>query len=144
MQFVHCREVVHYSECPLSEVPLITNIAIYLHYFWTGPRSVDTTESRVKPKLSELSNELRELTWSDIESLAVQLEVDFHELLRIQEQTDQPTNRMHRALNIWLEKDTSASWEKVINALDRVKGKDVLVRRLKEKYIPQSPGNFTI
>ena len=98
----------------------------------------------MKPELSELSNELRELTWSDIESLAVQLRVDFHELLKIQEQTDQPTNRMHRALNIWLGKDPSASWEKVINALDRVKGKDVLVRRLKEKYVPQSPGNFTI
>ena len=23
-QFVHCREVVHSSECPLSEVPLYT------------------------------------------------------------------------------------------------------------------------
>ena len=30
MQFVHCREVVNYSECPLSEVPLITNTAIFI------------------------------------------------------------------------------------------------------------------
>ena len=97
----------------------------------------------VKPKLADLSNELGDLTWNDIQSLAVQLEINFNELLKIEEQTDQPTDRMHRALNIWLEKDPNASWEKVINALDRVKGKDVLIQTLKEKYLPQSPGNCT-
>ena len=29
-QFVHCREVVHSSECPLSEVPLCYVIIILL------------------------------------------------------------------------------------------------------------------
>ncbi|CAI8031365.1 hypothetical protein GBAR_LOCUS17811 [Geodia barretti] len=107
----------------------------------TSPRSVDSTVFfNVKPKLADLSNELGDLTWNDIQSLAVQLEIDFNELLKIEGQTDQPTNRMHRALNIWLEKDPNASWEKVINALDRVKGKDVLIQTLKEKYLPQSPG----
>ena len=43
----------------------------------------------VKPKLADLSNELGDLTWSDIQSLAVQLEIDFNELLKIEEQTDQ-------------------------------------------------------
>jgi hypothetical protein len=97
----------------------------------------------VKPKLADLSTELGDLTWSDIQSLAVQLEIDFNELLKIEEQTDQPASRMHRALNIWLKTDPNASWEKVINALDRVKGKDVLIQKLKEKYLPQSPGNLT-
>ena len=96
----------------------------------------------LKPKLADLSNELGDLTWSEIKSLAVQLDIDFNELLKIEEQTDQATDRMHRALNIWLQKDPNASWEKVINALDRVKGKDVLIQKLKEKYVPQSPGNF--
>ena len=31
-QFDHYKEVVHSSECPLSEVPLITNIAIFIIY----------------------------------------------------------------------------------------------------------------
>ena len=98
----------------------------------------------VKPKfMADLSTELRDLTWSGIKDLAVQLEIDFNELLKIEEQTDQATDRMHRALNIWLKKDPNASWEKVINALDRVKGKDVLIQKLKEKYLPQSPGNLT-
>ncbi|CAI8045033.1 hypothetical protein GBAR_LOCUS24922 [Geodia barretti] len=105
--------------------------------------SVDTTVPfNVKPKfMADLSNELGDLTWSEIKSLAVQLEIDYNELLKIEEQTNQATDRMHRALNIWLEKDPNASWEKVINALDRVKGKDVLIQKLKEKYLPpQSPG----
>ncbi|CAI8054736.1 hypothetical protein GBAR_LOCUS29854, partial [Geodia barretti] len=103
----------------------------------SSPRSVDTTVSfNVKPKLADLSNELGKLTWSEIKSLAVQLEIDFNKLLKIEEQTDQATDRMHRALNIWLEKDPNASWEKVINALDRVEGKDVLIQKLKEKYLP--------
>ena len=105
---------------------------------------MDTTVLfNVKPKLADLSNELGDLTWSEIKSLAVQLEIDYSELLKIQEQTDQATDRMHQALNIWLKKDPNASWEKVINALDRVKGKDVLIQKLKEKYLPQSPGNLT-
>ena len=106
---------------------------------------MDTTVPfNVKPKfMADLSNELGDLTWSEIKSLAVQLEIDFNELLKIEEQTNQATDRMHRALNIWLEKDPNASWEKVINALDRVKGKDVLIQKLKEKYLPpRSPGNF--
>ena len=90
--------------------------------------------------MADLSNELRDLTWSDIKDLAVQLKIDFNKLLKLEEQTDQPTDRMHRALNIWLQKDPNASWEKIINALDRVKGKDVLIQTLKEKYLPQSPG----
>ena len=93
--------------------------------------------------MADLSNELRDLTWSDIKDLAVQLKIDFNKLLNIEGQTDQPTDRMHRALNIWLEKDSNASWEKIINALNRVKGKDVLIQKLKEKHLPQSPGNFT-
>ncbi|CAI8049046.1 hypothetical protein GBAR_LOCUS27005 [Geodia barretti] len=106
-----------------------------------SPRSVDTTVFfYVKPKLADLSNELGDLTWSEIKSLAVQLDIDYNELLKIQEQTDQATDRMHQALNIWLKKDPNASWEKVIYALDRVKGKDVLIQTLKEKYLPQSPG----
>ena len=94
------------------------------------------------PKLLELSHELKDLTWSDAKSLAVQLDVNFSELLRIEEHTDQPTDRMHRAFNIWLENDSDASWEKVISAQERVGGKDVLVQRLRQKYLPQSPGNF--
>ena len=96
----------------------------------------------VKPKLSELSHELKGLTWSDVESVAVQLEVDYDELLKIQQQTAQATNRMHQAFNLWLKTDSDASWEKVISALKRVGGKDVLVQRLREKYLPQSPGNL--
>ena len=94
--------------------------------------------------MADLSNELGDLTWDDIQSLAVQLDIDYNELLKIEEQTDQPTSRMHRALNIWLKKDPNASWEKVINALDRVKGKDVLIQTLKEKYLPQPPGNYRV
>jgi hypothetical protein len=108
----------------------------------SSPRSVDTTVLfNVKPKfMADLSKELGDLTWSEIKSLAVQLEIDYNKLLKIEEQTNQATDRMHQALNIWLKKDPNASWEKVINALDRVKGKDVLIKTLKEKYLPQSPG----
>ena len=104
---------------------------------------MDTTVLfNVQPKLADLSKELGKLTWNDIKSLAVQLDIDYNELVKIEEQTDQATDRMHRALNIWLEKDPNASWEKVINALDRVEGKVVLIQKLK-KYLPQTPGNFT-
>ena len=137
------------SNTPFSKIRLCClqysrNLCSHYSTVIQGPRSVDTTVFfYVKPKLADLSNELGDLTWSEIKSLAVQLEIDYNELLKIEEQTNQATDRMHRALNIWLEKDPNASWEKVINALDRVKGKDVLIQKLKEKYLPpQSPGNL--
>ena len=123
---------------------MIIHVLTILLLYIQGLRSVDTTVFfNVKPKLADLSNELGDLTWNDIQSLAVQLEINFNELLKIEEQTNQATDRMHRALNMWLEKDPDASWEKIINALDRVKGKDVLIQTLKEKHLPQSPGNIT-
>ena len=87
-----------------------------------------------EPKLSELARDLKILTWSNVKELAVQLEVAYDELLRIEEQTQQSTDRMHRAMNLWLKKDSNASWEKVINALSDIGGKEVLVQSLKKKY----------
>ena len=87
----------------------------------------------IKPKLSELSQELNELTWAEVKSMSVQLDMDYDELRKIEEQSSQFTNHLHSSMNLWLKTDKNASWIKIVKALEAC-GKTVLADDIKEKY----------
>ena len=86
-----------------------------------------------KPKLSELSQELNELTWAEVKSMSVQLDVDYDELRKIEEQNSQFTDRLHSSMNLWLKTDKNASWIKIVKAL-KAGHKIVLANDIKKKY----------
>ena len=64
--------------------------------------------------------------------MAVQLGMDFAELRKTDEDPS-PTPKLLSAMNKWLESDSKASWEKVVQALKAIK-KNALAEKLEEKY----------
>ena len=92
----------------------------------------------VRPRLSELCLALGELTWGEVKSLAVHLDVDYNELRKIEEETLQITTRTVITMNVWLESDQNASWKKVISGLRYCK-KNVLAMELERKYCTAGP-----
>ena len=84
--------------------------------------------SVVKPKLSELNRELDQLTKHYVVKLALQLELKYNELLDMTSEA-----ALRRAMEMWLDVDTEASWEKLVYFL-RVIKQNRLALKLEEKY----------
>ena len=87
----------------------------------------------VKPKLSQLALALKDLTWSEVKAMAVQLEIDYSKLEQIQQQNSELSDRLHSAMNSWLKSDPNASWAKIVRALKAI-SKNVLASELEQKY----------
>ena len=111
-------------------------------YKLPGPRS-DEKVTDVKPKLSQLSLELSSLSWAEIQSVAVQLDMDYDQLIKIEEHTQQIDQRLHRAMNTWLKTDQKASWKKVVTALEAC-NKNVLAKHVRQKYCTASSTAITL
>ena len=86
--------------------------------------------------MNELALELKDLTWAEVISIAIQLNVQFPTLQRIAEQHSDINTRVLEAMNRWLETDTRASWKKVVKALKSIE-KKVLAKKIEDKYINQ-------
>ena len=90
--------------------------------------------SHVKPQLDELDVELKDLAWSEVKQLAVQLKVEYPTLRKIEEKYNRDTEPcLLAAMQCWLEGDTTASWGKIVDAL-RAIDKGVLAGEIEEKY----------
>ena len=81
--------------------------------------------SAVKPNLGKLALWLKDLTWSEVKLMALQLCIDFDTLRRIEEDKKEASDRLLCAMDTWLKSDTEASWKKVVEALVAI-GKTVL------------------
>ena len=86
-----------------------------------------------KPQLKELSLALRDLTWSDIESMALQLDMPYMKLQQIKQQSNELTQCLHSAMHSWLNNDPKASWARIITALIDI-NKNVLAKEIEQKY----------
>ena len=87
-----------------------------------------------KPQLKELALALREdLTWSDIESMALQLDMPYIKLQQIKQQSNELTECLHSAMHSWLESDPKASWARIVTALNAI-NKNVLAKEIERKY----------
>ena len=84
------------------------------------------------PVIAHLSQELDELTWSEVTILGVQLGMKFSVLQKIGE-TKADSVRLLAAMDAWLQSDPKASWKKVVRALMAIR-KEVLAQELEEKY----------
>ena len=93
--------------------------------------------SDVKPKLKQLALELRDLTWSEVVQLAVQLEIKYQTLRQIEERYSDVKARVIAAMDCWLELDPTASWKNIVKALKAIE-KNVLAEKIKYCYLPQA------
>ena len=98
--------------------------------------------SDARPKLDELDLELKDLTWAEVISIAIQLNVQFSTLQRIAAQHSDINTRVLEAMNCWLQNDTTASWMKVVKILKSIE-KKVLAKKVEDKYINQPTPSYT-
>ena len=75
--------------------------------------------------------ELKTVDWYD---LGIQLNVPVDQLGTIERENPTESRRMAKVLQYWLDNET-ASWVKVINALERIGGHGNIVATLRSKYV---------
>ena len=91
--------------------------------------------------MNELALELKDLTWAEVISIAIQLNIQFPTLQKMAEQHSDINTRVLEAMNRWLETDTKASWKKVVKALKSIE-KVVLALKIEDKYINQPTSSY--
>lgn len=84
--------------------------------------------SVLKPKLSELTRELDQLSKENVIKLAIQLELKYSDLLEMSSAT-----ALWKAMEMWLDDDVEASWEKLVDSLKDIK-QNRLAKKLEEKF----------
>ena len=75
--------------------------------------------------------ELKTVDWYD---LGIQLNAPADQLETIERENPTESRRMAKVLQYWLDNET-ASWEKVIDALERIGGHGNTVTTLRSKYV---------
>ena len=90
-----------------------------------------------KPRLKELALELRDLTWSEVTSLAIQLDVKYSKLKQIEDGNRHHNTRLYEAMDTWLENDPDATWAKLIEALKSI-DKNVLASQVEKTFCQAS------
>ena len=90
-----------------------------------------------KPKLGELVQRLKELTWAESKLMLIQLEVEFPTLKNIEAGNKEISDCKLAALNGWLTSDPAASWSKVVEGLRSI-DKNVLAGKIEAEFCTAS------
>ena len=72
------------------------------------------------------------MDWHD---LGVQLHVPLSTLKRIERENPTESRRLTEVIQYWLNNEVATSWEKVIEALERMTGHKNIVTAIRTKYI---------
>ena len=97
---------------------------------------------RDDPKLKDLVYELKEVDWNQ---LGIQLNVPRHILRRIdQENPGNESRKLSEVLQYWIDNEPAASWEKILEALQRIGGHKNIITTIQSKYtISPQPQTYT-
>ena len=121
---------VLYSMCTddLSTIMFIhvTDHVVFLHLVY--PMAVST-----KPSLQDVVKALDTLTNEETQSLVIRFGVKLNVLVDIETQTIPKI----RSLQAWLDRDTEASWEKIVSGLQEIE-KAVLAKEIATCHCPHS------
>lgn len=88
-----------------------------------------TTATVVQPQLSDLTLALKDLTWSDVKNMAIQLRLEYATLKQIEGQYSEPSDRLSATMGEWLSSDCNASWKYIVKALKAI-GKNVIANEI--------------
>ena len=86
-----------------------------------------------KPQLKELALALKDLTWSEVETMALHLGMEYSKLQQIKQRNNELSECLHSVMNSWLDSDSQASWARIIAALEAI-DKNVLANNIEWKY----------
>ena len=88
----------------------------------------------IRQQLKDLTQELKDLAWSDVHNMAIRLGLNFETLQKIEEQHSEHSKRLSAAMHAWLDSDCQASWKSVVKALEDI-GKTVLAKQISGKKL---------
>ena len=94
------------------------------------------------PKLKDLVYELKEVDWNQ---LGIQLNVPRHILRNVdRENPGNESRKLSEVLQYWINNEPEASWEKIIQVLQRIGGHKKIITRIQLKYMisPQPQGSI--
>ena len=95
------------------------------------------------PKLKDLVYELKEVDWNQ---LGIQLNVPRHILKNIdRENPGNESRKLSEVLQYWIDNEPEPSWEKIIQALQRIGRHKNIITSIQSKYCiisPQSQGSI--
>ena len=83
------------------------------------------------PELRDLTFELKGVDWYE---LGVQLKVPTSDLKKIERQNPTEARRLTEVLQYWLDNET-ASWEMIVEALERIGGHGKIITTIRSKYM---------
>ena len=87
-----------------------------------------------RPELKVLIRVLRDLPWSSVRPMALQLGCMNSNLLQsVEEESHAAEGRLYRAMDKWLQGDVSASWDQLVQALTNVQ-LNVLAEEIRAAY----------
>ena len=98
--------------------------------------------SSSQPSPQQVARALQSLSYDKIRLLAFHLGVETHVLKNI-DSSPITSSRSVQAIAAWLDRDTEASWEKIVSALELI-GKKVLATQVAEQHCLQSPAAATV
>ena len=90
-----------------------------------------------KPELRELALELDKLSWVEVKAVAIQLDMKVATLSNISTENHEISDRIVYTMDTWLKTDPTASWEKIIKALNDTHS-TVLAQEIEQKYVLNS------
>ena len=89
--------------------------------------------SAAQPQLRDLTRKLKDVAWSDLKELCIQLDVEYAVLRNIEQQYLEFSDRLSAAMNAWLT-TKAASWKKVVTALKSI-GQNVLAKKIEQSWV---------
>ena len=85
-----------------------------------------------EPKLKDLVCELKEVDWNQF---GIQLNVPRHILRNIdRENPGNESRKLSEVLQYWIDNESEPSWEKIVQALQRISGHKNIIIRIQLKY----------
>ena len=122
--------------CGKKNMIVIIIISACISYIFTAFSLLDSF-----PQLKEMVIVLEELV--DWKEFGIHLGIEYHEIERIKKENRSIDDSKIKLYNYWLNADTTASWQKVINALERMKLK-TLSSQIRRKHCSQTCNSDTV
>lgn len=91
-------------------------------------------ETHLRLPLSDVVEELSDLTWTVVKCTVVHLNrMSWNDLEDIENSSNVRSERVIRAIHTWLERDVNASWAQLVSAL-RKEGQNTAAERIRTRY----------
>ena len=94
-----------------------------------------------KPELWQLARELKDLMWSEVKAMAIQLKIKHYKLERIERKYSDDNERLNSVMNLWLAENEASCWKNIVDALRAIE-KNSLAADIQKRYCQPLPASL--